>query len=161
MEITEEKARASLAALCSKGEHCTGELTEKMRKWNIPEEARLRIIDYLVRHRFIDDSRFCRAFINDKVKYDKWGRHKIEQALWMKHISSDISRPILDAVPDEDYLQVLRPMLKAKWRTIKAATDYERSMKLIKYAMGRGFEIRLIRQCIDNADDINDIEDEN
>ncbi len=154
MIITEEKALANLAALCSKGEHCTGELDDKMRKWGLDDEARKRVLEYLTERQFVDNTRFCRSYVNDKVKYDKWGRRKIEQALWLKHIASDISGPILDEVPDEDYLTALRPLLKAKYPTIKAKTDYERSMKLIKFAMGRGFELRLIRQCIDEADDI-------
>lgn len=160
MEYTEEKALSSLAALCAKGEHCSGEMDEKMRRWGLDEDARRRIIDYLESHQFIDNERFCRTYVNDKVRYDRWGRRKIEQGLWLKHIGKDISSPILDEVPDEDYLDVLRPMLKAKWPTIKAKTDYERSMKLIKYAMGRGFELRLIRQCIDEAADVEEPEDE-
>jgi regulatory protein len=156
MIISEEKALSRLAALCSKKECCTGDLDDKMRTWGLDDDARQRNIDYLVKHQFVDNSRFCRAFVNDKVKYNKWGRRKIEQALWTKQIPSDISEPILDAVPDEDYLAALRPLLKAKWPTIKAKSDYERSMKLIKYAMGRGFEIRLIRQCIDEAEDMEE-----
>lgn len=160
MTISEEKALSKLAAMCSKREYCTGDLDEKMRAWGLDDEVRQRNIDYLVAHQFVDNSRFCRAFVNDKVKYNKWGRRKIEQALWLKHVPSDISAPILDDVPDEDYLVALRPILKAKWPTIKAKNDYERSMKLIKYAMGRGFEIRLIRQCIDEAEDLEIPEDE-
>ena len=38
-----------------------------------------------------------------------------------------------------------------KYRTIKAESDYERSMKLIKFAMGRGFTMDLIRRCIDEG----------
>lgn len=160
MKVSEDSALAKLAALCSRGEHCTGELDEKMRKWGLDEEARKRNIDYLVKHQFVDNARFCRSFVNDKVKYDKWGRRKIEQALWLKHIPSEVSVPVLDEVDDEDYLAVLSPMLRAKWPTIKAGSDYERSMKLIKYAMGRGFELRLIRQCIDEAEDVEVQDDE-
>lgn len=158
--ITEEKALSSLADLCSKGERCTGDLDEKMRKWGLEDNVRQRVLDYLTSHHFVDDERFCRAYVNDKVRYNKWGRRKIEQALWVRHIPEDISRPILDDVPDEDYLVNLRPILHAKWPTIKAKSDYERSMKLIKFAMGRGFDLRLIHQCIDEMDAIEEMEDE-
>lgn len=153
--MTEDKARQSLASLCARSEHCSGEMDEKMRKWGLPEDARRRVINYLKEHQFIDDERYCRAFVNDKIKYNGWGRRKIEQALWAKQIASDISSPILDEVPDADYLDVLRPLLKTKWPTINAKSDYERSMKLIKFAMGRGFELHLIRQCIDEAADFD------
>ena len=78
---------------------------------------------------------------------------------------SAISSPILDAVEDEEYLEVLRPLLASKYRTIKAENDYERSMKLIKFAMGRGFTMDLIRRCIDEGvvaadDDVDFVDDD-
>lgn len=94
------------------------------------------------------------------MRFDGWGRRKIEQALYMKRVSREAMNEALNSVPDDDYLAVLRPLLQSKWRTIKARTPYERSMKLIKYAMGRGFEMRLIRQCIDEAADFDDDDDE-
>lgn len=137
-----------LAALCAKAEYCTGDADDKMRRWGLDEEARQRNIDYLVDNHYIDNARYCRAFINDKITYNHWGRRKIEQALWMKHIPENVSSPILDEVPEEKYLEVLRPLLKAKMPSIKADSDYERSMKLIKFAMGRGFSIEEIKQCV-------------
>ncbi len=157
--VSEEKALATLAALCSKAEHCAGEMTDKMRRWGLPEDAQQRILDYLIAHQFIDEDRYCQAFVEDKVKFDGWGRRKIEQALYAKRVSREAMTRALDSVPDDDYLAVLRPLLHAKWPTLKARTDYERSMKLIKYAMGRGFELRLIRLCIDDMADAEDLDE--
>ena len=83
----------------------------------------------------------------------------------MKKVDSAISSPILDTVEDEEYLAVLRPLLASKYRTIKAESDYERSMKLIKFAMGRGFTMELIRRCIDEGvvdadDDVDFVDDD-
>ncbi len=150
---TEDQARTALAALCARGEHSTGEMDEKMRRWGIDEEARQRVIDYLVDNQFIDDERFCRAYVNDKVRYDHWGRRKIEQGLWQKGVADNIQRRVLDEVPTELYEEALLPMMQSKWPTIKADTDYERSMKLIKWAMGRGFEMDIIRRCVDRMGD--------
>ena len=60
---------------------------------------------------------------------------------------------ILDEIDDSDYLQVLKPLLKSKEKSIKANSDYERKIKLMKFAIGRGFTMNLIRQCIDGIDD--------
>lgn len=152
-QLSEEEARLRLTALCAQGEHCSYEMEEKMRKWAISEEAQARIMAHLVNERYIDDERYCRAYIRDKIHYNKWGRRKIEQGLYLKRIDRSLSSAALDEVDDEEYLQVLRPMLKAKWRTIKASSDYERSGKLIKYALSRGFTFDIIRQCIDDADE--------
>ena len=72
--ITEEEALKKLTNLCAKAEYCTGDLDEKMRRWGIDEEARKRNIDYLIKHQYVDNARFCQAYVNDKIKYNKWGR---------------------------------------------------------------------------------------
>jgi regulatory protein len=101
----------------------------------------------------VDDERFARAFIYDKIRYSKWGRRKVEQALWLKHIDDSISKPILDEVDDDEYLRVLRPMLKQKRKGIKANSEYEATMKLIRYALSRGFTMDIIKQCIEVEDE--------
>ena len=155
--ITEAQALKRLGDLCAKTEHCSGEIMEKMYKMGLPEDAKTRIMEKLTKYSYVDDERFTNAYVYDKIRYNKWGRLKIEQALWAKRIDNKIANLVLDAVPDEEYLSVLRPLLKSKYPTIKAETDYERSVKLIKYALGKGFTFNLIKQCIDAAVDEDDI----
>ena len=107
----------------------------------------------LVAGRYIDDERFARAFVKDKVRYNKWGRRKVEQALWVKHISDDIRHKVLDEVDDEEYLSVLRPLLKQKRRTTKATDEYDMNRKLCRFALSRGFLYNIIKQCIDVSDE--------
>lgn len=147
--IDEASALKKLAAMCAKGEHCTGEADQKMRGWGVDANARSRVIGKLVAAKFIDDGRYTRYFVSDKIKLNHWGRMKIAMALRQKHVDEDIINNTLDAVSDEDYLAVLRPMIRDKMKTVSAHTDYERAMKTIKWAMGRGFGIELIRKCID------------
>lgn len=147
---------ARLSALCSQAEHCTYEMREKMRRWGMADDEADRVMEYLVEHKFVDDARFARAFILDKIRYSKWGRRKVEQALWAKHIDDATRQEALDEVDDDDYLKVLKPLLESKRRTTKAANDYELNNKLVRFAMGRGFTIDIIRQCLDAADNIDE-----
>ena len=151
--IDEAEALRRLAALCSRGEHCSGEMLSKMRVWGIDDEAQERVLKRLVENRFVDDERFARLFVRDKIKFSKWGRRKIEQALWAKHMDEDIARRVLDEVDDADYLAVLRPLIQQKARSIKAESDYERRGKLTKFALGRGFTMDLIQQVVGEAED--------
>ena len=159
-EISEQDAFFRLSALCSTAEHCSYEMIQKMQKWGLGEEAQAGIMQKLTAEKYIDDERFCRFFVKDKIRYSKWGRRKIEQALWMKRIEAGIQRTVLDAVDDEEYLKVLRPLIKSKRKSTKADSEYELNSKLIRFALGRGFGINLIKQCSDNADEF-DIEEEN
>lgn len=150
---TEQEAYLSLTALCAQAEHCQWEMLEKMRRWELSDEAQARVMERLVKERYVDDERYARAFVRDKVRYNKWGRRKVEQALWTKHITDDIRQRVLDEVDDEEYLAVLRPLLKQKRRSIKANSDYETNGKLMKFALSRGFTMDIIRQCLDVGDD--------
>ena len=150
---TEQEAYLTLAALCAQAEHCQWEMVEKMRKWEIPEEAQARIMERLVKERYVDDERFARAFAKDKVRYNKWGHRKVEQALWQKHIDEDIRKNVLNEIDDEEYLSVLRPLLKQKRKSTKAQNDYELNQKLMRFALGRGFTFDIIKQCIDVEDE--------
>ena len=154
---TEQDAYLTLAALCAQAEHCQYEMLEKMRRWELDDEAQARVMQRLVSERYVDDERYARAFVKDKVRYNKWGRRKVEQALWQKHIDEDIRQQVLDEIDDEEYISVLRPLLKQKRRSTKAANDYQLNQKLMRFALGRGFTFDIIRQCI-NLDDLEDLD---
>ena len=151
--MTEQEAYLRLAALCAQAEHCEYEMQEKMRRWEIAGDAQARVMQRLITERYVDDERFARAFANDKVKYNKWGRRKVEQAMWLKHIAEDIRQRVLDSIDDEEYIAILRPLLQQKRRSVKAHNYYELRQKLIKFAIGRGFTMDIIKQCISIDDE--------
>ena len=156
-DMTEQEAYLQLAALCAQAEHCEQEMRDKMRRWELDETVQNRIINRLIKERYVDDERYARAFVKDKIRYNKWGRRKVQQALWQKRIDADIQQRVLDEIEEKEYLDILRPLLKQKRKSIKAESDYELNQKLVRFALGRGFGFDIIRQCL-NVDDI-DIED--
>ena len=72
----------------------------------------------------------------------------MDQALYMKHISEDIRRRVIDEIEETSFTDSLRPLLKAKMKSVKAKSDYELSCKLIRYALGRGYDMEEIRNCL-------------
>ena len=148
-EVTEQGAYLQLAQLCARSEHCQHDMLEKMRRWEMSDEAQAHVMQRLISERYVDDERYARAFVKDKICYNKWGRRKVEQALWQKRIDDDIRQQVLDEIDDEEYLSVLRPLLKQKRKTTKAASDYELNQKLVRFALSRGFTSDIIRQCLD------------
>ena len=158
-DMTEQEAYLQLAALCAQAEHCQQEMHDKMRRWELDESVQNRIIDRLIKERYVDDERYARAFVKDKIRYNKWGRRKVQQALWQKRIDADIQQRVLDEIDEKEFLDVLRPLLKQKRKSIRAANDYELNQKLARFALSRGFTFDLIRQCMDIEDDFEEIDD--
>lgn len=110
------------------------------------------IINNLVKEGFIDESRYARAFVHDKVRFAKWGRVKIAQALWQKRIPQDITDAALESIDYDEYLAALKDVVKAKFRTVKGATEYERKMKTMRSVCSRGYEPALVRKLLDLSD---------
>ena len=156
---SEYEAYQTLTALCAQAEHCQWEMLEKMRRWEVSEEAQARVMQRLVKEKYVDDERYAEAFVKDKIRYNKWGRRKVDQGLWQKHIDADIRKRVLDEVDDDEYLSVLRPLLKQKRKSIKADSDYEMNQKLVRFALSRGFTFDIIRQCL-NVDEIEEYEED-
>ena len=160
-EKTEEEAFLQLAALCANAEHCQYEMLEKMKRWELSEEAQARVMAQLIEERYVDDRRYARAFVKDKIRYNKWGRRKVQQGLWMKRIDKEIQDEVLDDIDEKEYLNVLKPLLKQKRKSIKANSDYELNQKLVRFAYGGGFTFDIIRQCLDVSDiDEDEFEDD-
>jgi regulatory protein len=160
-EKTEEEAFLQLAALCANAEHCQYEMLEKMKRWELSDEAQARVMARLIEERYVDDRRYARAFVKDKIRYNKWGHRKVQQGLWMKRIDKEIQDEVLDDIDEKEYLDVLKPLLKQKRKSIKANSDYELNQKLVRFAYGRGFTFEIIRQCLDVSDiDEDEFEDD-
>lgn len=158
-EMTEQEAFLQLAALCAQAEHCGQEMRDKLKRWGFDESVQNRIIERLVRERYIDNERYARAFVKDKIRYNKWGRRKVQQALWLKRIDKDIQQRVLDEIDNQEYLNVLRPLLKQKRKTVRAESDYELNQKLVRFALGRGFTFDIIRQCLDVDEEMEEYDE--
>lgn len=155
MDMTESEALNKLAAYCSAGEHCRAEAVEKMQRWGIPYETIDRIADHLVKENYINEERYCKAFINDKFRFDKWGKVKIGQALQLKKISPLVYKPFLAEIDEGEYQAVLNKLLAAKKKSVRAENEYELNGKLIRFALSRGFEMKDICHCL-NIPEEND-----
>ena len=159
-EKTEQEAYLQLAAMCAQAEHCEQEMRDKMKRWAIDPDAQDRVVARLIKERYIDNERYARAFVKDKIRYNKWGRRKVMQALWMKRIDNDILHQVLDEIDDKEYIDVLIPLLKQKRKAIKAKSDYELNQKLVRFALGRGFDFSIICQCMDVDDEMAELDED-
>ena len=59
---------------------------------------------------------------------------------------------VLDEIDENLYLDALRPLLKSKSRSISARNEFDRQMKLVRFAMGRGFSMEQINRCYELLD---------
>lgn len=141
MKYSEKQALAKIAAYCSKAERSEFDVRRKLQNWEMSNDEVLNIIKHLKDEKFLDEDRFCEAFIKDKIRFNKWGKSKIVYELKKKQVSErSITRSFENI--DTDMLEdQLLSVLLTKLKSVKANNDYERRNKLIRFALGRGYQL--------------------
>lgn len=148
--ITPDKALLKLADLCSTGEHCTWELREKLRKWGIFSADAEKIMDELIDRKFVDDHRYARAFIHDRITFRQQGKRLIQRDLILKRIPKDIIAEAFADIDPDQYRQNLADIMAKKLRQVGGdINDYDTRNKVMRFAAGRGYEPSLIFDIID------------
>lgn len=148
-EVTPEAALFKLMALCSRGEKCVGDARRLLKRWEVGPADSDKIVDRLLQDRYIDQKRFCRAFVNDKSQYSGWGRYKIGSALRAKEVSKEDIEEALDSISNEESSQMLERLLRSKMAKTKFSTSYELKGKLLRFAASRGYGFEDAIEVID------------
>ena len=148
--MPKEVALSKATALCSGSEHCTSQIMEKLSLWGVSVQDADNIMDYLVKEKYIDNSRFARAYCHDKFCYNHWGRIKIRQMLRHLRLSDEEIEEGMETIDEEDYLEALNDVLRAKDRTLKDKDKYLRKAKLVRHLLSRGFETELAINAVDS-----------
>lgn len=146
--MTEKEALNQAMKLCSKKEYSSGEMKKKFLEWELTEEVAQKVLSSLRDENFIDDIRFAQAFVNDKLKFSKWGKIKISYMLRQKGVSDLIVSEALKKIDQEGYEKILINELQKKIRSIKAANNYELKGNLIQFAASRGFEYEVASKIV-------------
>ena len=68
----------------------TKEIKDYLKKNNIDNNTIDLIIEKLNKNNYLDDDRFCKSFINDKLKFTNTGEYKIITELKRNEITEDI-----------------------------------------------------------------------
>ena len=152
--MPKEVALSKATALCSGSEHCMSQIMEKLSLWNVSPQDAYDIMDYLVKEKYIDNKRFARAYCHDKFCYNHWGRIKIRQMLRHLRLGDEEIEEGMETIDEEDYLEALNDVLRAKDRTLKDKDKYLRKAKLVRHLLSRGFETELAISAVDSLLDL-------
>ena len=86
--------------------------------------------------------------MSDKLRFNKWGRVKINYELQKRGIAAEIRSEAMDSIPEQLYEDTLLDLLRGKMKTIRGKDERERYLKLLRFAAGRGFEMRESARCL-------------
>jgi regulatory protein len=137
--------RSKAEAYCAGAEHCVWEVKQKLQQWGASSEQTEQVIAHLQAERFVDERRYCQAFVHDKLLYQGWGRMKMRAQLQARHLPSQAIEQALNDIDEDTYRSVLARVLETKKRSIKS-TDPQAREKLIRFALQRGFTYEEIKE---------------
>lgn len=146
-EVKPEQALVRLEELCARSEHSTGEFRTKLRQWRIAPADAEEIIESLTARRFVDDSRFARAFVRDKYRFARWGRIKIRLQLRAKGVDSDTVAEALELIDSKEYSRILARQLVARMRRSPNVQDPAERQKIFRTMIAKGYEPSLIARA--------------
>lgn len=159
MDDREKALLERMRTLCAGREYCEADIRKKLsqafsRDGNDADAAGQsgmtdRIITSLKEDGFIDELRYASAFARDKSSISGWGKVKIRHCLAAKGIARQNIDCALAGVEGNPGLAKLSKALEAKAKVL--AGDPQRKIKLLRFALGRGFEYEEVGNLVDKV----------
>ena len=149
---TAQQALQSLMRLCARSEKSTGDALRLMRTWGVPEAEQRGVLNKLIADRYIDNRRYAEAYTREKSQLAGWGERKIAMQLRLKGVEREtISAVLAELMEDDSRVERLHEKLTKKLRTVKATNDYELRGKLLRYALGLGYDYDMAAEVVDEV----------
>ncbi len=146
-----DKIITRAAKLCSTAEKCSHDMWTKMIAWGLEEREADKAVAYLVEHKFLDDSRFARYFVKDKLKFNKWGRIKIGYVLRQKQLPEDVINEALREINADTYTEILDQLVLHKMRSAGDLSIPANKAKVLRFAAQKGFTAEEVYRSLDRV----------
>ena len=137
-ELSKLEALDKAQAYCSRAEHCLADVRRKLFEWNVDANSFDFIEQKLYEDDFLNDARFCHAYVHDKVEYQSWGRLKIQAGLRALQLPESDIRDALGAINQETYNAHLQALI--------ASRQSDSPDKLLRFLLQRGFTYEEIKK---------------
>lgn len=133
---------------CDYQDRCKKEIFAKLNTFELTEDDRNFIVDFLLEEGYINDERYCRSYVKSKLNLKKWGVNKIKLSLIAKGVDRDIIEAVVSEIDQDSYKEELVKLLENK--KINESDPYKRKAKLIRYAVGKGYSLSMVMEILGN-----------
>ena len=139
-ELSKREWLDKAEAYCARSEHCAADVRRKLYEWKTPAEIFGFIEENLYANDFLNDARFCHAYVHDKVAFQSWGRLKIQAGLHALDLPDSEIRKSLDEIDENTYFSNLRSLI--------ASRPSDSPEKLLRFLAQRGFTYEEIQRAL-------------
>lgn len=126
------------------------EIREYIKKYT--EESSLidKIIEQLKKEGLVNDKRYIKAFIEDKVNLTNWGPYKIERELENMDLDIELIREYLSKYDDEIFENKIKKIIDKKLKINKKDSSYNLKKKIERELYDLGYSSDIIKNNIEN-----------
>ena len=112
-------------------------------------EAQSQIIQHLLAHDFLNESRFSQAFARGKFRTKKWGKVRIIRELKQRDISAYNIKLALKEIPDKAYYETFYTLAEKRIAQLSSEKNIQKKRKkTADYLLYRGWESNLVYERI-------------
>jgi len=144
MTLESLKVLQNLERICSTSEKCSNDVLKYIAKCGLTQEESELILNSLQSAKYIDEERYITAFIRDKYRFSKWGKYKIEQALFLKKMNKQLVAKILSEQLGNEYKAMVLDELNKHRKKLKDTDPWIIKGKMARFASQRGYELASI-----------------
>lgn len=146
---TVDEAKRRLERYCAYQERCHKEVQQKLYEMRMIPLAIDEIIDHLLRHNFLNETRFAQTFARGKFRTKKWGRNRIVNELKMRQISKFNIKIALKEIPDSEYYKTFEVLVEKRLQQLSSEKNLQKKRKkLADYLFYRGWESELVYEKV-------------
>ena len=137
-ELSKQEALSKAQAYCARAEHCMADVQRKLHEWGVNPDFFDFIEQNLRAEGYVNDVRFCQAYVHDKVAYQSWGRLKIQAGLQALRLPDSAIHAALEDMDWAQYIANLRKLAQSR------RTDTQE--KRFRFLLQRGFTYEEIKK---------------
>ena len=143
-----QDALEKLKKACSYRELCQFDVQQKLQKWSIDYYTAQNIIADLISANFINEERYAKAYVADKVNLNAWGEKKIIYQLKKKHISPQNIEKAIAQIDQKKYKEAILKLIQQKNQVFNQLSAKDRKQKVINFLMNRGFHYHSFKDLL-------------
>ena len=127
------------------------EIREYLKKYTSEEKLIDKIVTQLKHEGLLNDNRYIKAFIEDKINLTTWGPYKIEKELEKLDMDMEVVKSTLGKYDENIFIEKIKKIISKKESSNKKDSLYIMRQKLERDLYDLGYSSDMIREYISNT----------
>lgn len=141
------KAKEKALSILSKADQSEKIIYEKLMK-NFDEPVVEKVMEFLKKHKLIDDSSLAERIANDNINLSKFGRNKVRQNLYMKGIDSNIIENVVSDIDSDAEFENAMYLAEKRMKRLENESRDKAYRKLYQHLSYKGFGYDTIKKVM-------------